>query len=77
LDKIHLNNSVQDRSYLTEILCGDLFLAAGVPAARGTHARVFLNGRDLGLYGLKEGFDQSFLRRHFRARREISTTAVS
>ena len=38
LDKIHLNNSVQDPSYLTELLCGDLFRAAGVPAARTTHA---------------------------------------
>src|SRR5262249_54577879 len=28
LDKIHLNNSVQDPSYLTDILCGELFLAA-------------------------------------------------
>ena len=63
LQKIHLNNSVQDVSYLTELLCGELFLAAGVPAARTTHARVYLNGRDLGLYVLKEGFDKTFLRR--------------
>jgi hypothetical protein len=66
LDKLHLNNSVQDPSYMTEILCGDLFLAAGVPAARGAHARVVLNGRELGLYVLKEGFDKTFLRRHFK-----------
>lgn len=65
LDKIHLNNSVQDGSYITEILCGDLFRAAGVPTPRGTHARVRLNGRDLGLYVLKEGFDKRFLRRYF------------
>src|SRR5205085_6146121 len=31
LDKIHLNNSVQDPSYMTEIICGELFRAAGVP----------------------------------------------
>jgi spore coat protein H len=65
LDKMHLNNSVQDPSYMTEILCGDLFLAAGVPTPRGAHARVELNGRDLGLYVLKEGFDKTFLKRHF------------
>jgi len=29
LDKIHLNNSVQDPAWMTEIVCGDLFLAAG------------------------------------------------
>jgi spore coat protein H len=66
LDKIHLNNSVQDPSYLTDILCAEMFLAAGVPATRGAHARVELNGRDLGLYVLKEGFDKTFLRRHFK-----------
>jgi hypothetical protein len=57
---------VQDPSYITEILCGEMFRAAGVPAPRGTHARVFLNGRDLGLYVLKEGFDKTFLRRYFK-----------
>src|SRR5438552_12452465 len=66
LEKIHLNNSVQDPSYMTELLCGDLFRAAGVPAARTTHAVVELNGRGLGLYVLKEGFNKTFLRRYFK-----------
>ena len=66
LDKMHLNNSVQDPSYMTELICGELFVAAGVPAARTSHARVELNGRDLGLYVLKEGFDKKFLKRHFK-----------
>jgi len=65
IDKFHLNNSVQDHSYLNERICSELFLAAGVPAARVTHARVWLNNRDLGLYVLKEGFDTTFLKRHF------------
>lgn len=65
LDKIHLNNSVQDPTYLNELLCSELFLAAKVPAARTTHARVWLNGRDLGFYVLKEGFNKQFLKRHF------------
>jgi spore coat protein CotH len=66
LDKIHLNNSVQDASYLNEIICSELFLAAGVPTPRTTHARVWLNGRDLGFYVLKEGFDKTFLKRYFK-----------
>ena len=66
LDKFHLNNSVQDPSYLCEAVCGELFLAAGVPAARAAHARVTLNGRDLGFYGLKEGFNKQFLARFFK-----------
>ncbi len=65
LDKIHLNNSVQDPSYLNELICSELFLAAKVPAARATHARVWLNGRDLGFYVLKEGFNKGFVKRHF------------
>jgi hypothetical protein len=65
MDKIHLNNSVQDPTYMSEILCSDLNLAAGVPCARATHARVWVNNRDLGFYGLKEGFDKKFLKRHF------------
>lgn len=65
LDKIHLNNSVQDPSYLTEIICGELFLAAKVPTARATHAVVELQGRKRGLFVLKEGYDATFLRRHF------------
>ena len=65
LDKFHLNNSVQDGTFLNEILCGEMALANGLPAARGTHALVELNGRKLGLYVLKEGFDKTFLRRHF------------
>jgi len=66
LDKLSLNNSVQDPTYMTEAICADLFLAAGVPTPRTGHARVSLNGRDLGLYVLKEGFDKAFLKRHFK-----------
>jgi spore coat protein H len=65
LEKFHLNNSVQDETYLHELLCSELCCAAGVPAPRVAHARVFLNGRDAGLYVLKEGFDRKFLARHF------------
>ena len=66
LRKIHLNNSVEDPSYLNELLGGEIFRAAGVPAPRVTHALVELNGRRLGLYVLKEGFTADFLALHFR-----------
>ena len=66
LDKFHLNNSVQDESYLNELIASQLCHEAGVPAARTTHARVWLNGRDLGFYVLKEGMDDEFLKRHFK-----------
>ena len=65
MNKFHLNNSVQDETYANEWLCEELFREAGVPATRVTHARVWLNDRDVGLYVLKEGFDEKFLKRHF------------
>lgn len=65
LDKFHLNNSVQDESYLNELITSQLCREAGVPAARVTHARVWLNDRDLGLYVLKEGMDEEFAKRNF------------
>ena len=65
LTKISLNNSVQDLTRANEVLCTEIFRAAGVPAARVTHARVHLNNRDLGLYTLVEGLNKTVLRRHF------------
>ncbi len=65
LAKFHLNNSVQDPSYIHEWIAAELLRAANVPATRVTHARVWLNGRDLGLYVLKSSFDRQFLKRHF------------
>lgn len=66
LGKLSLNNSVQDPTYASERMCRELFLKAGVPAPRSTHARVTLNDRELGLYVLTEGWDKDFLKRHFK-----------
>lgn len=65
LVKFYLNNAVQDGTYLHEDLAGELFRRAGLAAPRITHARVWLDGRDLGLYVLKEGYDRRFLERWF------------
>ena len=65
LDKLSLNNSVQDPTLCNERLARQLFLEAGVPVPRATHARVTLNGRSLGLYVLVEGYNRRFLRGHF------------
>ncbi len=62
---VHLNNSVQDPTYMSEYLAGELFRASGVPATRVAWARVELNGRELGHYVVKEGFEEEFLRRSF------------
>jgi hypothetical protein len=65
MEKFHLTNSVQDPTYSTELLCGEIFRDAGIPASRFTHATVSINGKFKGLYCLKEGYDKQFLRKHF------------
>jgi spore coat protein H len=65
LSKIILNNSVTDPSYLREFISNEMFRNAGVPAPRVAHARVELNGRDLGFYVVVEGITKAFLRQHF------------
>jgi spore coat protein H len=66
LEKISLNNSVQDPSLLCEQLGREAFRAAGVPVPRATHATVEFNGRPLGVFVLLEGWNKQFLKRHFR-----------
>jgi hypothetical protein len=63
--KFQLNNCAQDTSFLHELLAGEMARRAGIPASRCTHAYVSLNGRVLGTYVLKEGFDGDFLRAFF------------
>src|SRR5829696_4940217 len=58
LQKISLNNSVQDASYLSEKICREIYVAAGVPVPRADYATVELNGRHLGLFVLTEGWNK-------------------
>ncbi len=67
LEKISLNNSVQDPSFLSEALARELFMDLGVPSPRAGHALVSINGRERGLYVLLEGWNKQFLRRHFKS----------
>jgi hypothetical protein len=67
MQKFHLNNAVQDETYLCEWLGARLFRAAGYPAPLAGHVRLWIDDRDLGLYVLREGFDEPFLERTFGA----------
>jgi hypothetical protein len=66
LKKIHLNNSVQDRTYQHERIARELMDAAGVPVPRAGNAWVNLNDRELGMYVLLEGVNNQFLKRYFK-----------
>jgi spore coat protein H len=66
LKKLSLNNSQQDPSYLCEKLSREIYRKAGVPVPRTDYALVTLNGRNLGLYVLAEGFNKQFLGQHFK-----------
>lgn len=65
LDRIALNNNKQDPSLARTCASYQLFAAAGIPAPRCTHARVTVDGEDLGVYTLLEELDHDFLARHF------------
>lgn len=65
LQKISLNNSLQDPSYVSEKICREIYNAAGIPTPRADYATVELNGRQLGLFVLTEGWNKQFLKRYF------------
>lgn len=66
LTKFQLNNCAQDGTMLLEMTAGEMARRAGVPASRCTHAYVVLNGKPLGTYVLKEGFNKEFLGYFFK-----------
>jgi spore coat protein H len=55
--KIHLNNSADDPSRLDEFIGAYIFNAAGISAPKVGHGVLRLNGRRLGLYVIKQGFN--------------------
>lgn len=65
LNKILLNSSADDSTFLREKLGAEAHARAGLPAARIAHAKVTFNGVDKGIYVVVEGIDKDFLRLHF------------
>lgn len=58
-------HSILEGSRLRERLAYRLFREMGVAAPRATHARLFMNGEPLGLFGLVENIDGRFTDEHF------------
>lgn len=59
----YLRSSIKDSSYLGEFCASHLASSMGVPAPEIGHARVLLNGKDLGLYVIKEAIGKVWLSR--------------
>ena len=65
LERLTLNNSVQDESLIGTCLSFAVFAAAGQPAPRCNFAAVSVNGENLGLYVNVEDIETSMLARIF------------
>ena len=65
LDRLTLNNNVQDESLASQYLTYKLFNKAGIPAPRITHAKVTVNEVYLGVYSHVESIRAPFIKRHF------------
>lgn len=60
-----LDNLSQDFSGIKETVAMRFFTRLGIPAPRETHARLYVNGRYAGLYGVVESVDKTMMGRVF------------
>ena len=65
MERITLNNSIQDPSMVNTCLALQVFASAGVPSPRCNFATISVNGKDLGLYVHVEEIKKPFLSRYF------------
>ncbi len=65
LDKLCLNNVIQDNSYMKDYLAYRMMNEFGVSAPLCSFAYITVNGEDWGLYLAVEGVEDSFLKRNY------------
>lgn len=65
LDKITLNNMIQDNTYMKDYISYKLMEQMGVVAPLCSYTKVTINGQDWGLYLAVEAVEESFLERNF------------
>ncbi len=65
MERMTLNNSIQDPSLISTCMAYQVFAAAGLPAPRCNFATIAVNGENLGLYVHVEDFKTSMLERTF------------
>ena len=65
LDKLALNNLIQDKTCMKDYICLDMLRQAGAYAPLASYVWVTLNGEDWGLYLAVEGIEDGFAQRNF------------
>ena len=65
LDKLSLNNIIQDTTYMKDYLTYQMMGAFGVDAPLCSYVYITVNGQDWGLYLAVEGVEDGFLRRNY------------
>lgn len=65
LDKLSLNNTIQDTTYMKDYLTYRMMGAFGVDAPLCSYVYITVNGEDWGLYLAVEGVEDAFLRRNY------------
>ena len=65
LDKLCLNNIIQDNTYMKDYLCYRMMNEMGVASPLCSFAYITVNGEDWGLYLAVEGVEESFLSRNY------------
>ena len=65
LDKLCLNNIIQDNTYMKDYLTYQMMAAFGVNAPLCSFAYLTVNGEDWGLYLAVEGVEDAFLQRNY------------
>lgn len=65
LDKLCLNNIIQDNTYMKDYLCYTMMNFAGVDSPLCSFAYITVNGEDWGLYLAVEAVEDSFLERNY------------
>ncbi|NCE66129.1 spore coat protein CotH [Pseudoflavonifractor sp. 524-17] len=65
LDKLCLNNIIQDNTYMKDFLVYQMMGAFGVDAPLCSYVYITVNGEDWGLYLAVEGIEEGFLQRSY------------
>jgi spore coat protein CotH len=65
LDKLCLNNIIQDNTYMKDYLAYQMMREMGAASPLCSYVYITVNGRDWGLYLAVEGVEEAFLRRNY------------